>query len=79
MAGKMLDGTDNQWDQKTIRAYNEGVEYRMSGTAAQKPVTGNPWDGLGVPEETAWDAGYADAAAGTIDGCCAQTGLTAPA
>lgn len=74
MAGKMLDGTTTQWDQKTIRAYNEGVEYRMSGTAAAKPVTGNPHDGNGTTEETAWDTGWADAHAipNTVDKCCAQ-------
>lgn len=69
----------NQKQLKNSRAYCEGVDWRMGGTAIERPDTANPEEGLGSEAEACWDAGYADAAAGTIEGCSNHRGETAPA
>ena len=80
MAGKMCTGSvgGNAASPHQSRAFCEGVTFRSSGTAAAKPITGNPHDGLGSEAETAWDAGWTaadDAAGSTLTGtCCAPTG-----
>lgn len=67
MAGKMTDGTLNQWDQKTIRAYAEGCEARQNATTPTNPFVS------GEPEYTAWAQGVTDVAAGSgVDECIAN-------
>ncbi len=83
MAGTNLDGSDTQWDLKSIRAYEEGVAHRQADTAINNPITDNPWDGLGTPEETAWDQGWNDAntengSNGAIDASSAFRNVVAP-
>jgi hypothetical protein len=75
----LCDGvsTYHQKTLKNARAYCEGVDWRMGGTAVQRPDTANPEDGVGSEAEAAWDAGYADAAAGTVEGCSAYFGASA--
>jgi len=65
----------HQHIQKNVRAYDEGVRYRMSGTAALRPITGNPEDGVGSEAETAWDKGWNDADTGisSIEGSSAYS------
>ena len=67
MAGKMTDGTDNQYNFRNCKAYSEGVYARY---AAAIPV--NP-HGSTTPEGIAWAAGAADAVTGVaaIDACVA--------
>lgn len=85
--GNLCDGvaTNHQKQLKNSRAYCEGVDYRFEGTAAQRPITGNPEDGIGSEAEAAWDAGWTDAhgdglgANGTVEPCSARRGQTAPA
>lgn len=63
MAGKLCDGNDaSLLEVRYSRAYCEGMQYRSGGTAAERPLTGNPYDSDGTEAETAWDAGwnYAD-------------------
>lgn len=72
-------GTHFQKQIKNVKAYEDGVQYRMGGTALGRPITGNPEDGVGSEYEACWDAGWNDAHAGTIEGCSAYTGETAPA
>ena len=51
---------------KEWRAWDEGAQYRFSGTAAERPVTNNPF-GAGRPrEKTAWDDGWHEANDGNI-------------
>ena len=51
---------------KEYKAWDEGARYRFSGTAAERPVTNNPF-GAGRPvEKTAWDAGWNEANDGNI-------------
>ena len=61
MAGKMTDGTVNNWDMKQIKAYAEGA---APGSATQPHVSG-------TNEFTAWALGRTDRTAGTIDACVA--------
>jgi hypothetical protein len=67
MAGKMTDSTVNQWDQRTIKAYSEGVLARYAAAVPTNPHTS------GTPEYTAWAAGVTDAETGAtaIDPCVA--------
>lgn len=67
MAGKYTDGTDNQWDLRTINAYDEGVQARYASSTPTNPYTS------GTPEYTAFAAGVTDAATGpsSIDACVA--------
>lgn len=83
MAGKLCTGaaTNNAALPHQSRSFCEGMEFRAAGTAAAKPITGNPHDGLGSEAETAWDAGWtaADGAAGgtisaAVSGCCGLIG-----
>ena len=61
MAGKMTDGTANNWDMKQISAYAEGAA-PGSATNPHAAVTN---------EAVAWDLGRADRTGGTIDACVA--------
>lgn len=78
MPGKICDGNDASLNEiRNSKAYCEGMAYRAGGTAAGRPLTGNPYDGDGSEAETAWDAGWAvadGAAGGTLTktqmGCC---------
>ena len=72
----LADGvsTHAQKTLKNARAYAEGAAYRCSGTAALRPITGNPEDGLGSEAEAAWDAGWNAADSGTVDGDSANAG-----
>ena len=80
MSGKMCTGaiTGNAALPHQSIAFCEGVAYRASGTAAAKPITGNPHDTDGSEAETAWDAGWTaadDEAGSSLSGtCCAPTG-----
>ena len=60
MAGKFCTGavTGNSFLPHEAKAYCEGMQFRHSGTASAKPITGNPHDGDGSQAETAWDAGW---------------------
>ena len=60
MPGKLCTGaaTNNAYLLKETRAFSEGLYYRHGGTAAARPITGNPHDGTGSQAETAWDAGW---------------------
>ncbi len=80
MTGKMCDGvsTNNTKKYKNVKAYAEGVEYRMTDTALNHPITDNPWDGTNTPEETSWDAGWNDANGATVEPCVAGFDRTAP-
>ena len=50
--------------EKAYRAWDEGWRYRYSGTAAQRPITDNPFDATNFPEESkAWNTGWNEAAA----------------
>ena len=67
MAGKIYDGNDAALlEVRNSRSFCEGMQFRGQGTAAAFPATGNPYDGEGTEEETAWDEGWgvAHAAAG---------------
>lgn len=71
MPGKLCTGatTNNSFLPRESRAFSEGLYYRHGGTAAGRPITGNPHDGTGSSAETAWDAGWTvadDAAVGPI-------------
>jgi len=63
---------------RTSNAFCEGINYRASGTALEKPSDDNPH----VADSDAWDAwddgwDLANAAAGGVlgaQGCCAPTG-----
>lgn len=78
MAGKICDGNNASLGEiRNSRAYCEGMAYRAGGSSAGRPITGNPYDGTGTEEETAWDEGWGvahAAAGGTLDvndmGCC---------
>ena len=81
MSGKICTGTaTNNAGPANLReskAFCEGMQFRSEGTAVQKPITGNPFDGDGSEAETAWDAGWTvanSAAGGTISvanqACC---------
>lgn len=60
MPAKLCTGVSTQHGflLKESKAYCEGMKFRASGTAAAKPITGNPDDGLGTALEAAWDAGW---------------------
>jgi len=60
MAGKLCTGatTNNAFLPRESKAFSEGLYYRYGGTAAARPITGNPYDGDGSQLETAWDAGW---------------------
>lgn len=68
MAGKMLDGTGENWDLRTIRAYAEGVEARQLATSPTNPHTS------GTPEFTAWALGVSDCTTGSgaVEMCVAN-------
>ncbi len=40
------------------KAFEEGLQFRASGTAAAKPLTGNPHE-VGNEEHDSWDIGWA--------------------
>ncbi len=74
MSGKFCTGAaTNNAGAANIRdmvAFKEGLEYRAGGTAAARPLTGNPHDGDGSTAETSWDLGWAvadDASPSAID------------
>jgi hypothetical protein len=69
---KLCDGIDEHHQKilKNSKAYCEGVEAAFAGGA----VTLNPEDGVGSEGESAWDAGHADALAGTVSGCSCRRG-----
>lgn len=75
MSGKICDGNANSGlEIRNSKAYCEGMLACQQNLAA----TANPYDGTGMEEETAWDAGYnaADAYSGSTMpvsamGCCA--------
>lgn len=73
MAGKWQDGVSTTVIKlKNMQAYEEGAQARLaSATPGTAPVPAGE-------QADAWDAGVADAAAGTIDGMSAYTGLTGP-
>ncbi len=74
MAGHWQDGVSTTVIKlKNMQAYELGVYARM---ASASPGTAPTPAG---EQSDAWDAGVADAAAGTIDGMSAYTGQTGPA
>jgi len=82
MAGKLCYGTTyNNSGAGTLReskAFAEGIMYRASGTALQRPLGDNPHPS-GSEAAEAWAQGYitANAAAGSslpATGCAAPTG-----
>lgn len=78
MAGTWLDTevtvNQNNWVRlKNLKAYEEGVQARLASA-----LPGSAPHPAGSPEALSWDAGVADAAAGTIDPCSAYTGQTGP-
>jgi hypothetical protein len=88
MPGKLCNGVpthqpyvSNAW------AYCEGMAYRASGTAAAKPITGNPHSATGDPVDWQnWNRGWTAAdgeSGGTIPalvaGCCALAGVAVAA
>jgi hypothetical protein len=82
MAGTWLDtvgDAPNNWVRlKLVWAYDEGVRYRMGGTALERPADNNP-HASGTPENVLWATGWTDANDGTIDPSSAYRGQTAPA
>ena len=74
MAGKWQDGVSNSViKQKNMLAYEAGVQARLaSNSPGTSPLPAGE-------QSTAWDAGVADAAAGTIDGMSSYRGQTGPA
>ena len=78
MAGTWLDTettvTPNNYPKlRLVKAYEEGVQARL---ASNTPGAGpHP---AGSDDKAAWDAGVADAAAGTIDPSSAYRGQTGP-
>lgn len=60
------------------RSYEDGVQFRMGGTALERPKASNPHPS-GTPEATQWDTGWDDAAAGTIRECSCYRGKQAAA
>ena len=73
MAGKWQDGVSTTVIKlKNMKAYEEGVQARLaSNLPGDSPLPAGE-------QSAAWDAGVADAAAGTIDGQSAYTGQTGP-
>ena len=73
MAGTWEDGVSTTIIKlKNMKAYEEGVQARLaSNLPGTAPVPAGE-------QAAAWDAGVADAAAGTIDGESAYRGLTGP-
>ena len=73
MAGKWQDGVSTTViKQKNMLAYEAGVQARLASNApGDSPLPAGE-------QSAAWDAGVADAAAGTIDGQSAYTGQTGP-
>lgn len=65
MAGVNTDGTIEEWDLRTIRAYAEGAYARYASVSPINPHS------VDTVAEAAWDRGVADAVAGTIDECVA--------
>ena len=78
MSGKLCTGatTNNAYLPKNSRAYCEGIDYRMSGTAIAKPITDNPHEADSEAAD-AWGLGWAaiETDAGStstlIQNCCA--------
>lgn len=80
MAGKLCVGASTPQNNaarfKNSKAYCEGIIYRASGTAAEKPSTDNP-HASGSEANFAWEDGWLDAddaSGGTLDlsgSCCA--------
>ena len=60
-----------------IRAYDEGVQYRLGGNDTARPQADNPHPDPSSNKD-AWDAGWLDAKAGTIDASSAYRGLQGP-
>ena len=81
MAGTWLDSTTklpNNWKRvSNIRAYDEGAQYRLAGNDVANPQADNPHP-AGSSNFDAWDTGWLDAKAGTIDPSSAYRGLTGP-
>ena len=86
MPGTLCNGQPTQQPYiNRSRAYCQGQQYRLSGTAAARPKTNNPY---GADQEVAkvdWDKGWddMDAAGGTtltraVTGCCPGEGQTVP-
>ncbi len=77
MAGTWLDTettvTPNNYVRlKNVKAYEEGVQARLAtNLPGASPLPPGP-------QSDAWDAGVADAAAGTIDPSSAYRGQTGP-
>lgn len=77
MAGTWLDSettvTPNNYARlKLVKAYEEGVQARLASSTPTNPHA------AGTADADAWDAGAADAAAGTIDDSSAYRGQTGP-
>ena len=79
MSGSWCTGvaTDNRQHLLDVRAYAEGAEYRLGGTALQRPITDNPHT-VSASAIASWVAGWTDADGGTIEGCVADPTRTAP-
>lgn len=80
MTGKMCDGdiNNNTKKYKNVKAYAEGVEYRMTDTALNHPITDNPHTGLDVDMASSWDKGWQGADTGSVEPCVAGFDRTAP-
>ena len=83
MAGKMCTGKNenSSFNPNQSRAYCEGMTYRASGTALEKPVFDNPQP-AGSEANAAWTRGWNVANGNTGGfiskadlGCCASVGL----
>ena len=89
MAGTWLDDTgdvtfNNYVRTRNVRAYDEGVVYRMGGTALERPAADNPHPAA-TPENALWATGWTDAhgagngTGGTVDSSSTYRGKTAAA
>ena len=86
MPGALCNGKDT--DQPYInrsRAYCQGQQYRLSGTAAARPKTNNPYGAEQPVAKIDWDRGWdaIDAQADQVltratTGCCPGEGQTVP-
>lgn len=84
MAGKQHAGfAPNRFNPREQKAFCDGMAHRLADTAANNPITDNPFDNTNVEgdNEIAWDAGWNAAdgdAGGALDPLnCALEGTVA--
>lgn len=74
MAGKIYANASDNIRFPRIKEAKAFCEARLyhAGDGVSNPVTGNPYDGDGTAEETAWDAGWQARENGDAKGSCAE-------